>query len=99
MHQFMGVRAFVEAIPVYIPIGDGAVCGGGECDAGGWSCKGNGWAFGIIPGCDLGHPSILHSFDTPKTILWVPPPSEVGLSVEGNLTAVFEEEDFTPGVV
>ncbi len=76
MHQLMGVRAFVEAIRVFIPVSDGVVCGGG--DTFGWSCEGNGWAFGIVLDCDLGHPSAVHNFDMPKTILWVMPPSEDG---------------------
>jgi hypothetical protein len=30
MHQLMGIRAFEEAVYVFIPVGNGAVCGGGD---------------------------------------------------------------------
>jgi hypothetical protein len=34
----------------------------------------------------------------PESVLWVAPPSEDGLSVEGDLAPVFIEEDFAAGV-
>jgi len=43
-------------------------------------------------------PSIVHQFDAPESILWVAPPSEDGLSVEGDFAPMLMEEDFAAGV-
>ena len=34
----------------------------------------------------------------PQSVLWVAPPSEDCLTVPGDFTAVFVEEDFTSGI-
>ena len=43
-------------------------------------------------------PSVVHNFDTPQAVLWVAPPSEDGLTIEGDFTAVFVEENFASGI-
>ena len=35
----------------------------------------------------------------PESVLWVAPPSEDGLSIEGDFAPVFMEDDFAAGAV
>jgi len=59
---------------------------------------GDWWPRVSITNGEFCYPTVVHNFDMPLSVLWVAPPSEDGLTVEGNFTAVFVEEDFASGI-
>jgi hypothetical protein len=62
------------------------------------SREGDWWPRGIITNGEFCCPTIVHDFDKPQSVLWVALPSGDGVTVEGDFTAVFVEEDFTSGI-
>ncbi len=78
----------------------GSFVGSGRdhCKAGGCGREGNWWSRGVVTNDEFRCPTIVHDFDTPQAVLWVVPPSEDGLTIEGDLTAVFVEENFASSI-
>ncbi len=74
----------------------GGVCG--HRNPGGCSREWDGRPQGIVMNGEVRVPSIIHYFDAPKSVMWVTPSSENGLSVEGDFVTVLVEEDFAAGV-
>ena len=72
--------------------------GRGHCNAGGCGREGNWWPRGVVTNGEFCCPTVVHNFDTPQSVLWVAPPSEDGLTVEGHFTAVFVEGDFASSI-
>jgi hypothetical protein len=60
--------------------------------------EGGGRPRGVVMNSEFHSPSIIHQFYAPESVLWVAPPSEDGLSVEGDFTPVLMEEDFAARV-
>ena len=60
--------------------------------------EGDGRLRGVVMNSEFHSPSIVHQFYAPESVLWVAPPSEDGLSVEGDFAPVLMEEDFAAGV-
>jgi hypothetical protein len=72
--------------------------GRGHCNAGRCGCEGDWWPRVFVTYGEFCCPTVVHIFDTPQSVLWVAPPSEDGLTVKGDFTAVFVEEDFASGI-
>ncbi len=72
--------------------------GCGHCNAGGCGHEGDWWPRGVVTNGEFCCPPVVHDFDTPQLVLRVTSPSEDGLTVEGDFTALFVEEDFASGI-
>ena len=73
-------------------------CGCGQRNAGGCCPEWDWGRCGVVSNGNFGCPSIVHNFDAPESVLGVLPPSEDGLTIEGDFTTVLVEEDFASGI-
>ena len=66
--------------------------GRGHCNAGGCGREGNWWPRGVITNGEFCCPTVVYNFDAPQSVLWVAPPSENGLTIEGDYASGITED-------